>query len=155
MRQTSGQAGPLRHRSAERVPGTHHIPGHIVGSIENGMSELVRVVVATDGRDIIHGIEKRIEDNAPEDQRREDTYLFILPEEVRDSNHHGEQGEDPEDHAGDHANPGKTGRGHGVTFLEMLIYGGHVKGGCGRNARKDHGGRNEDPVPLVKLHITQ
>src|SRR5512136_865453 len=107
--------------SAVRLPGTHDIPGHIIGSIKNRMGKKVQVVISHDGRHIVYGIKGRVGNNAPQHQHREESRSLVLTEDTGDGNHEGEQGKDSEDHAGDHADAVKTCCAHGVAFHEILL----------------------------------
>lgn len=50
----------------ERVAGTHDIPGHIIGGIENGMGDQVNLVISQDSCHIINGIKSGMDNDAPQ-----------------------------------------------------------------------------------------
>ena len=97
-------------RSAERFAGPDNRPGHVIGGTESRMGKKVDVVVSHDGRDIVCGVKKCIKDNAPQHQHREESGLFILPEEIGNRHHDRHECKDAEEHAGDHAERVKTDR---------------------------------------------
>ena len=63
----------------ERVAGTYDIPAHIIGGIENGMGDQVKLVISQDGCHIINGIKSGIGNDAPQHQLREETRVLVLP----------------------------------------------------------------------------
>jgi hypothetical protein len=142
-------------RLTERVPGTHNIPGHIIGGIENSMGNQVHVMISHDGRYIVHSIKRCVENDATQHQYRKETRFLVLPEDTGDGNHQGEQGQYSQEHAGNHADSDKTCCGHGIAFHEMFLDRCHVECGGGRNGSKKHRSRNEYPVPFIEFHITQ
>jgi len=136
------------------VPGTRNIPGNVIGGIEDSMGSKVYLVISHDGCHIVHGIKCGIGNDTPQDKHRQETRFLVLPEDKGNGNHQREQGQYSEEHAGDHADTGKTCCAHGIAFHKMLLDGCHEECGGGRNGSKKHRSRNEYPVPFIELHIT-
>ena len=148
-----GEGPFVNPRSAERLPGTRDRSRHIAHGTEGGVGEKVDVVVSQEGRNIIRGIERRVGNDARVHQHRREARPLVLPEEVRDGNHQGEQGQHPHHHTGDHADCGKAGGGCGVALHEMFLHRGQVERGCRRERGIRHRCSDEDPVAPVELHI--
>lgn len=117
------------------------------------MGEQVDVVISEDCRDIVRGIECRVESDARKHQNRREAQPFVLPEEIRNGNHQREQGQHTQHHAGDNTDRGLAGGGRGVALHEMFLHRRKVERGSGRERGTEHRGRNKDPLTRIEIHI--